>query len=375
MKLIKWFALLTKRLYKKPTYLAICLLIPVLVFFYSLSVRDSGGVINIALAAEDANDPLAQRITADLLSDSQLIRFHICRTPEEAESMVVYGKADGAWIFASNLQIKLCAFVKSPTAKNAFVRILEREKNITTLLVREKLTGTVFSYLSEEIYLQHIRQNHPELQDVPDQTFLNYYKSVIIDGHLFDYAYQTDNPAGKNYLLSPVRGLLAVVVTLCGLAAAIYYTEDCIRGTFSWVPAKRAPVAEFLCQYIAVGNIALIGFLALLISGLSVPLSRELVLLPLFILSVCIFAMVIRRIFRGQRLLGTITPMITVTMLCLCPIFLDFKTQWLLQALFPPTYYIRSVYNPAFTGGMVLYIGVGILLCIILDKLHIKNRQ
>ncbi len=375
MKIIKWMMLLTKRLYKKPSFAVICLLIPVMVLFYSLSVRDNGGIVSIALAAENAGDPLAQQITADLLSDSPLIRFYTCRTPEEAESMVIYGKADGAWIFASDLQAKLCAFVRSPTAKNAFVRILEREKNVTTLLVREKLTGTVFSYLSEEIYLQHIRENHPELQDVPDQTLLTYYQSVIIDGHLFDYAYQTENPAGKNYLLSPVRGLLAVVTTLCGLAAAMYYTEDSICGTFSWVPVKKATATEFLCQVIAVGNVAFIGLLALLISGLSAPLSRELVLLPFFVLCVCVFAMVIRRIFRGLRLLGTVTPIITVAALCLCPVFLDFNSLWLLQALFPPTYYLRSIYNPAFIGGMALYIGLGILLCIILDKLPIKNRQ
>ena len=372
---IKWLMLLTKRLYKKPSFVAICLLIPAMVLFYSLSVRNNSGIVSIALAAEDANDPLAQKITADLLSDSPLIRFYTCPTPEEAESMVIYGKADGAWIFGSDLQAKLCAFVQSPTAKNAFVQILEREKNVTTLLVREKLTGAVFSYLSEEIYLQYIRENHPELQDISDQTLLSYYQSVMIEGHLFDYAYQAETPAGKNYLLSPVRGLLAVVTTLCGLSAAMYYTEDCTRGTFSWVPVKKAAAAEFLCQIIAVGNVALIGLLTLLISGLNAPLSRELTILPLFVLCVCVFAMMIRRIFRSLRLLGAITPVITVAALCLCPVFLDLNSLWLLQALLPPTYYLRSIYNPAFISSMLLYISIGALLCIIQDKLHIKNRQ
>ena len=58
MKLCMWFWLLTKRLYKKPAFLAILVLIPVLTFCYKAATQADSGVMTVALAQE-GKDPLA----------------------------------------------------------------------------------------------------------------------------------------------------------------------------------------------------------------------------------------------------------------------------------------------------------------------------
>ena len=369
MKFGKFSLLLTKRLYRKPLFLAIVLLIPLLTFGYSAIAKADSGFMTIALAQKDPQDSMGKQIIEDLMSGSPLIRFLLCETPEEARELVVYGKADSAWIFDDDLQNKICAFVANPAARNAFVQILEREQSVTLLLTHEKLSGLIFTYLSPEIYLQYIRKNIPELAGTSDAVLMEHYHKVSLDDTLFTFATQTENPSTQSYLLTPVRGLLAVVTLLCGLSSAMFYIEDVKQGLFSRIPIKKLPIAEFLCQMITVGNIALIATVTLFLSGLNGSAWKELGLMFLYIPCVSLFAMVLRRIFPGMRALGIVTPLLVVVAMCACPVFLDLIPLRTFALLLPPTYFIRGAFDAAYIGYMVCHCAVCAALSYFADKL------
>jgi len=126
MKLLLWFGMLTKRLYKKATFLAILLLIPLLVLGYNAAARGDSGMITVALAQE-GQDALAREVLESFDGTSQLIRYTHCASAEDAQSLVQGGKADMAWIFPDNMRQHLEAFLEQPTEKNAFVTVLLRE--------------------------------------------------------------------------------------------------------------------------------------------------------------------------------------------------------------------------------------------------------
>lgn len=373
MKFLKWCYLLNKRLYRKPVFLVILLLIPLLTFSYTSLSRDDSGIMTIALAQEDSTDELATQIIADLMNGSQLIRFLSCNTPEEARELVAYGKADGAWIFEGDLQNKICAFVRKPTTKNAFIQVIEREENVLLLLTREKLSGLVFTYVSPEIYLHYIRENLPELDHISREALLEHYEAVSMNGALFSYATKGGNPQVQSYLLTPVRGMLAMVTLLCSMAAAMFYTEDMQQGLFSRIPLKQLPGAEFLCQIIANGNIAAAAALALWVAGLSSGILTELLLLIVYVPCVSLFAMVLRRIFRSIRALGVITPLLMVVTLCACPVFLDLIPLRTGSLLLPPTYFIRGAYDIAYIGYMACHCAICASICWIFN--HIPKKQ
>lgn len=372
MKFGKFCLLLTKRLYRKPLFLAIALLIPLLTFGYSATSKADSGFMTVALAQKDPGDPLGRQIIGDLMSGSPVVRFHLCDTPEEARELVVYGKADSAWIFDDDLQNKICAFVQKPTAGNAFVQILEREQSVALLLSHEKLSGVIFTYLSPEIYLRYIRKNIPELSATSDEALLKHYREVALSDTLFTFATQKENPAAQSYLLTPVRGLLAIVTMLCGLSAAMFYTEDINQGLFSRIPIKKLPIAELLCQMITVGNIALFATAALFLAGLNTILLKELALLIVYVPCVSLFAMVLRRIFPGMRALGILTPLLIVVTMCACPVFLDLIPLRTFALLLPPTYFIRGAFDAAFIGYMVCHCAVCGLFCLLFDRLFRK---
>ena len=223
MKYGKWCLLFLKRLYHKPVFLVLLLLIPLLTFGYSSLSREDSGILTVAVAQQDPDDALATRLIADLCQSSQLIRFDLCESPDQARELVTYGKADSAWIFDADLENRIAAFVAKPERRNAFVEVIEREESMFLTLTREKLSGFVFTYLSPEFYLQYVRNNLPQLSDKTDAELMAHYDAVSLSDDLFTYAARESAPKEQNYLLTPVRGLLAIVTMLCGMAAAMFY--------------------------------------------------------------------------------------------------------------------------------------------------------
>lgn len=372
-KMFKWLFLLNKRLYKKLTFVLILVSIPLLVFGYGILAEEESGVLTISLASEEESE-LADSIMHDLRDSTNLIRYIICETPEEAEKLVSDNKSDAAWIFGKNLEDSIYRFVQKPVKRNAFISVVERENSVLLKLAREKLSGAMFRHCSRVFYLQYIRENVPEMDHIADSELMRHYDEYAMDADLFQLAFlesdvNAQNPEDANYLLMAVRGLLSVVITLGGLAAAMYYIRDEQVGTFSLVPLKNKAYVEFGCQIISVLNIAFVALVAMLFAGVSVSLGREVLLHILFTVSVAAFAMTIRRLCGKLSVVGTALPLLVVLMLVICPIFFDLRALRQAQYLFPPTYYINAAYSDRYMFLMILYSGSLLAIYVLLGKL------
>ena len=355
-----WLWMLTKRLYKKITFVAILVLIPVLVLGYSLTTQEDSGMLTVALAREDT-DATALSLLASLDESSQLLRFEDCESPEKAEELVRAGKADAAWILHRDLSDKIAKFVKSPTERNAFITVLVREDDIAQRLAREKLSGAAFSLCARVVYLDYIRQNVPGLEHLSQEQLLEYYENTFVSGDLFAFD-ETDaamaNAQTTHYLTAPIRGLLAVVIALCGLATSMYYMEDQRRGTFGWLSQPRQALAELGCQIVSLVQVSVMALLALILSGLAAGLGRELLVLVLYCLCIASFSALLRRICGNLRVLGTLLPLLVVVVLVVCPVFFDLGQLRTAQYLLPPTYYINGVYSNTYLLYMLLHTAV-----------------
>ena len=372
-RIVHWGLLLWKRLYKKPSFVVLLLLIPVLVFGYGRASQEDSGLITVALASEVAPvEPLTQAIWQELM-ESNVVRYILCDTPEQARSLVAKDQADVAWIFMEDLEGKIYTFAADRTRKNAFVTVVEPEDRVLLKLAREILSGVMFSHCSEAVYLQYIRQNVPELSDVTDEQLLSYYHSVELEEGLFVFSDIQGNVTQQqedqeHYLLTPVRGMLAVIMVLAGLATAMYYSCDLRQGTFAWVPQRWLWTVELGCQMITAVNIGVAALLSLGLTGQLNALPGELAAALLYSLCVSGFAMLLRRIAGGIRGTAMVTPLLVVAMLAICPIFINIKELRLLQMAFPPTYYVNALANGSFFGPMALYVAGLLLLCLLIDR-------
>ena len=152
--LLKWLFLLTKRLYKKLTFLFILLLIPVSVALISLSAEEDSGFVTVALALEDKNDAIAMDIAQELSKGSELVHFALCSDKNQAMEMINTGKADSVWLFPEDMEEKLKDFVVNKKDKKPVVQIINRENSTALSLVREKLYGTVYKYCAKAEFLR-----------------------------------------------------------------------------------------------------------------------------------------------------------------------------------------------------------------------------
>lgn len=376
-RLLKWFLLLNKRLYKKLSFLLILLLIPILVFGYCNIAREESGIMTIALAQMDDN-AMASGVIADLVEEDSLILFLKCETPEAAEEMVAQGKADAAWIFPADMEQKVYEFAAAELIKKPFIQVIEGESTVATALVREKLSGAMYANCSRAMFLSFIRNNVPELDGKTDEELLAHYDAISVDGDFFQFTLVESSQSAQeaqqtNYLLAPVRGLLAVVTVLSGLAMAMYYIKDDRVGTFSWIPQRKKGAVEFGCQMICVLNVSAVICIALYFSGLATSLGREVLILLLYAICTALFCMVVRRICGKIAVLGTVLPLLIIVMLVVCPVFFDLTELRSLQYIFPPTYYINAQYSDRFLILMGVYAAVLCLVYFVTGKmLHRK---
>lgn len=355
----KWFVLLNKRLYKKLSFILILLLIPVLVFSYSNVAEESSGVITIALA-QVGDDAMASGVIQKLMEENSLVRFLECESPQAAKDLVADADADAAWIFPDDMEEKVYRFVASQSRKNAFIQVVERSSSVPVILAREKLSGAMYANCSRAMFLSYIRDNVPELNDKTEAELLAHYDAISVDGNFFRFSFMESSQSAQeaqdaNYLLTPVRGLLAVITVLSALAASMYYMRDKSAGTFSWIPERKSGLVEFGCQMICVLNVSAVVLIALAFSGLAVSLGREVLILLLYAVCTALFSMTVRRLCGKLTALGTVLPLLIVVMLVVCPVFFDLGMLREFQYIFPPTYYINAQYSDRFLMLMGIY--------------------
>lgn len=360
-----WLGMLSKRLLKKPSFLAILLLIPLLTVAYASTAAQSSGVLTVVLAAEDPADPMAQGVISDLLGSSELICFEYMEV-SSARQAVAAGKADAAWILPADMTEKVDSFLQSPNAGNAFVTICQREDSVPLMLAKEKLNARLYECLSTRHYLQTIREDAPELADLTDAEILAYRENVEIPGELFAFSQETLAASQDvHYLLAPIRGLLAVVMLLGGLAAAMYCIRDARQGTFSWLSLRRRPAAELL-QILAALTLLGLGVLPALSAAGIWGGWRELPAMGLYILMLTAFCHMLRSILRTVPRLAAVLPVLLTVSLAVCPVFFDWNALTALQYLLPPTYFICGLRDGAYLLWMLPYTAVCLglsLLC------------
>lgn len=368
-KWLKWFWMLSKRLYKKPSFLALVLLIPLCVALFAGAAQKESGFVHIALAREQADDPVAVSVINDLLAERGLIRFSQMSRQEALEA-VQTGQADEAWIFPANTEATLQDFAAGK--EKYIVQTVTREETVSVKLAREKLTATLYAYCAKAYYIDYIRSEFAQLAHLEKETLDVYFEEVKVNEELFVYGdpVNTSGTQTVNYLTSPIRGLLAVVMLLCGMAAMLFYSQDEAAGTFAWVRQNKKGLTALCCVVTATVNISVILLLSLAFSGLAGDLLRELAALLLYSLCCGAFCLVLKQIFAGIRSYAAIVPLVAVVALALCPVFFDFREWYIWQHILPPTYYINASYDSKYLLYMLAYIPACLAAAFLLSRLR-----
>ncbi|MBQ7922008.1 MAG: ABC transporter permease [Clostridia bacterium] len=367
---IRWFWLLQKRLLRDKSFWLMLVLIPVLVLSMQIIAKEESGIVHITLAMENPSDTLAQKICGDLMNSRGVLRFTEA-TPEEAEELVKSGGCDATWIFPEDTAEAVRNFAGRKFTNAAVVTVIQREENVITRLAREKLYGALYTHCSYALYDGYLTKEVPEAVNLSDADRKAIYENIFQEEDLFRFVY-TDGTAPEeddSYLLTPIRGFLAVLMAVGALAASMLYSRDRENGAFVWLPSRKQSPYAVLYTGTAVLDIGVLVLFALVLSGMAVSFARECVLMFLYILCCSGFAMFVRLLTGSNVVLGSCIPLFAIIMTVVCPVFFHLQSAGWIGALFPPYAYILSAYNDRYILQMLVYAAVMYGLYFILHRI------
>lgn len=372
-KYLIWFLMYTKRLLKKPAFLILLLLIPTFLPLISVMMKGESGILTIALVNENKNET-AEKIIGKLTDKESIINYKICNTKDEAVQMVKNKTADGAWIFAKNIREKTDKYAVS---KIPFVEVIEREENISLKISRELLYGALYNGISYSLYKNYVYENIlPKDQISEEELEYYYYVSVNTEGIVEIKKLDSEEKTqSSNLLVTPVRGILSLMVIICQLAAVMFYLKDRSEGKFDWLSENKRIIPAFgslLSAGLLAGITAVISFF---VSKMSLKPDKEIISMLLFILASTGFSLVLCCVFKSPAKLGAAVPGIIIIMLALSPVFFSFKELRLVRILIPTHYYLYSLYNQDYYLYFIYYTASVYLLAFLLNVFLRKRRE
>ncbi len=365
----KWFFMLEKRLVKRYSFLIILLIIPLMLPAARLAMEKDKGVLSVALCAKN-DDELAGAVIDKLMSDESVIHYIRCENEEEGINLLYSQKADALWSFADNFKERTDKY--DGENSKTLVRVFEREETIPLQLSREKLYGAVYPYISYSIF-KNFTYNELGLKDKADDAVLHRYydaykdsESVIEIKKLND---EKETDADNNYLLTPMRGILSLLIALSALAAAMYFLQDESEGRYAWLANKKKTVPAFANCLAAAVLSGIAVAVAIFLAGINTDAMTEIVSMLLYILQIAFFGLVLCMLFRSPMHLGVLIPFFMIVMLALCPIFLNVKILRPVRLLLPPYYYLMAVHDKRYFLYMLIYCAAALAASQILNMI------
>lgn len=380
-KFLLWQYMLNKRLLHKKEFIVLLCLIPLLVFGITVISKEESNVVTIALAMEDTNDELACSIIDEMLQDDSIIRF-MQMDVEQAYEAVTDGKADCAWVFRENCEDKLITTFARGDEPIPPVYVVAQEDNVALQLSRTKLYGYIFPHLAFLLAQNFLEDEVMEGQEVSEEELRKYFDENAVEQNIIQMAYlskdeiladtdvsEAESEVETSYLMTPVRGMLVVLLLVAGLVVTMYYLQDEERGMFAWIPVhkRRGVFYSYLCG--AAFLTGLVVMVSLAVSEGKWISLREMGTLLLYIPVTAVFCEMVKILIRTKERLAKWIPLLAIAMLGLCPVFLDLGSGFAVQYIFPPTYYLRGLYDMQMIIGMLVYATVLFLIGAIYHKI------
>lgn len=353
-KILLWYCMLTKRLFHKLSFIVLLCCIPIMVLATNAAMTGESGVLTIFLYTEDGN-PGADEVIDKLLKSNSVILFKKTNDFDDALNQVKQHEADAVWCFENSFDERMEKYAKHESIE-PLVKIYEREETIPLQLSKEKLYGAIYNKFSYNVYENFVYTRLLDESQISEEELEMYYERSEGGSEVVEFENMNKSGESASYLMTPLRGILSLLIILCGLAAAMYFLKDKNDGKFDWLPAEKRIVPAFAQCLSAIVPAAVAVVVAIVFTDISVGIFREIVSMLLFMVASTGFCLLMSLVFRSSGKLGAAVPAILIVMLAVSPIFLNLQMLKPVSILTPSYYYLKSVYNTGFYLYFIAYI-------------------
>lgn len=360
-KIFTWYFILVKRLLKKPGFLMILLLIPILSVCLNMAADEEKSIVKVAVASKDKSD-YAKSVVESIDRESELISYSVCQTSEEAIEMVKSQKVDTAWIIRENLEENVNSFA---SGKNTvLVDVYLVEDNTFVQSSREALFGALFEKISYRMYEKTIENTVGE-GVVSEEVLKEEYEIFDKDDAIVEMKFLNsvnDILEDADYLTAPLRGLLSIVMLFCGIAAVMYFNNDDKKKVYSAISYRKRAFVMFGNNLAAMTIAGIVITISIAVSGIYTNFVYETLMMILLVLAATGFCSLLGSVFSSNTLLSAMLPSVLVLSIAFCPVFINFNTYEFIQAVLPPYYYLYGINDISCALPFIVYIVVTFMM-------------
>jgi len=366
-KALIYLWLLIKRFLKTPAYVALICMIPILALGLFLAAKQDNGVLTIAIYNEAESDDEANRLVDELSSMKSVLQIVAMDSKETAVSLVVDGKADSAWIIKNGYSTLLAEYAKNGFSSSTPIEVFQQEENELLLLSRIRLFGLMYPDIAFDIYQDSAESTFDKSIRTPmsEDELREVYDRYRVEDKLFNMATVESTGIDNNYVVAPLRGLLCVLITLCGFTAVVFLLDDEEKGAFSKVyygHKKYIGVFYVLAASIPAGIASLVALAAVgQLQNLAVELGAGL----LFVIDSGAFCLCVKRLVKSKRIMTSLLPFMTIVLLLLTPVFFNLRQARFAQFFVPGFYYLNLVIDSTYLWKSVAHFLLLGLLCML----------
>ncbi len=373
-KILKSSLLMQKRLFKKASFIIILLIIP----FATLSINELSkqqtGLLTVAIYAPKEADSTVCSTLSAIQSDHDLLRYVTYESEKEAVDSVKYGKSDVAWIFPADLKSRIKDFVNGKKNAKKPVTVIEREENAFEKLSKEILFGSLYPSVSKEIYIDFL-YNELDLNGykISKSEAEDIYNTRGFEDNLIEFENLEGKPTERtNYLLSPLRGIMAIFITVSSFAAVMYYFKDCADGVFATMPRKNRLALLLSSAFWGAFDCGIVSLVSLAFTPLFVNLKSEIIAMAFLILSVSAFTAFFSVLAGDYAKIGIITVFSALIIFIGSPVFFNFNIP-LLNYILPHTYYLFGIALASYLlYGLALF---AVYLALAVGTFYLRKRK
>jgi len=364
--------MLAKRLLLNKSFVALLVLIPLLIPLANLAMKQESGVVRIALCNMSSGSRRAAKITEALKNEESVVSYVQYKTESAARKAVQNGRADGAWIFHEDFDERFEKYSRKESIRPV-VTVVSREESIRLNLAREKLFGKLYEIYVYEKYESFVREEVIPGEDISPEELEGYYRSNSVPSGLIEVRTSGSNgvvDAGADYLTAPLKGLMSLIVMLCGFAAAGIFIKEKTSGTYTWLPSEKRVIPAFgscLPATLISGSAVVVSLFA---GGIAGNVWYEAAMMASYAVgaaSLCTFVCIAVDRFEA---FGALIPFAMLAMMLMCPVFFNIRALPVIRFLMPPYYYLMSVQNPEYMIYSALFSASALLLSVLLARVR-----
>ncbi len=361
-----WMGMLAKRQLKRPVFVAILILIPLLCGILFRANRQEEQGVPVALACENPDD-LTRAAMEQLCAQTGVFRFYTCGEEQLARD-VAARRAECGYVFPEQLEERM----REGTAADS-IAAYSSPSSVAAQLSYEVVYAALFSQYAEGIFVDYIAENPLFAGKEPEalaREAREAYRTNRENGKIFSFVFErltgdggsqeVEGSSQSMSLTSSVRGMLTVFVLLGGLMGALDSLRDERRRAYLAAPPGLRRWIPLLAVAVPAALTALSAEAALLAGGLTRGLLQEWGLMAAYWLLVTGFCTLLADLLRREVLLCAAIPVLVMGCLLFSPVFLRLGSILpvfrMLEKLFVPTYYLNGVSGA--WGGLLLAAGI-----------------